>query len=163
MTEPVLILCPNCNNQEFEAHSISKLFLVHAEGAELAARLSEWKSEPDFLRESSIRKLYTCYQCGYAIGDKDDLKMTTIDVYIVGDSISGRRHGLAKVSRGLDAKWDIAAMGMLLASDGYFGFGDKDGRPASWVFTKSAWKRAEADHEFRLTEGQYAVNLKDLT
>ncbi len=143
-----LIKCPSCENLEFEAHSMGNLNLTF--------------QKPPGVTIINSKRFCTCTQCGYRIDGVDDLKLTTIDVYIVGDSISGRRQGLSRItmliSYGVGNDKDRADMD----KQGYFEF-TKPGHSKAYVFTKSAWKRAENDPEFRLIEGQYAVNLQDMT
>ena len=102
--------------------------------------------------------------------------MITIDVYIVGDSISGRRQGLNKIAKGSDYGWDEMAMEWL-SKNGYFQLIHPGNAPINyakgaaqvirgddspWVFTEGAWRRAEADPGFQLIAEQYAVNLKEM-
>ncbi len=154
MTESELIKCPSCENLEFEAHSVGNLYLDF--------------NEPPNVFTINLKEFCTCTQCGYRIDGVGDLKLTTIDVYIVGDSISGRRHGLNRIAKEkgedplADDFWDadLCTDGVSFKRTGGKGLIDI---PIFWVFTKSAWKRAENDPEFRLIEGQYAVNLQDMT
>lgn len=154
-----LIECPSCGKQDFEIHHRSTLSPV---------------PDSDVFVPTYKSTFYTCMVCGYRLDDAGDLKLTTIDVYIVGDSISGRRQGLTRIIaatgfRNPDDKfldsWKKASLDRL-ANEGYFPLiYDSNGSPKEgcpFVFTKGGWKRAEADPGFRLMEGQYAVNLKEM-
>jgi len=157
MPEPNLVSCPSCGNKEFEIHEWSTLSPVPS---------------GDSFVPTFIQNFYICMQCGYRLDTTADLELTAIDVYIVGDSISGRRQGLNRVLAQVGRlkcmssdEWMAGTMGEL-AKSGYISFrhdyDTKTIQEKSWIFTKSAWKRAEGNPEFRLTEGQYAVNLKGM-
>lgn len=145
-----IIICPNpnCGNKEFEFRLICNLRL-----------------RPDgIITEDNAHRIHSCAKCGYNISDAKDLALKTIDVYIVGDSISGRRQGLNKMYRAwplpVDKDIMVATMMDELARDGY---SKRDSLSEGyWIFTKSAWKRAQQDPEFRLSDGQYTVNVKEM-
>ena len=159
--EATPVKCPSCEKEDFEVHLISNLHLTPEE------ENIQSTAPPNSLIELNVRKYFTCVECNYVISSPDDLEMITIDVCIVGDSISGRRQGLNKIGCMLviPEKWMESSMDAL-AKDGYinikFKVSDHEERKF-WVFTKSGWKRAENDPEFRLTEGQYAVNIMEMT
>ncbi len=165
MPDTELIKCPSCEKEDYEVHLISNLHFTPKE-------VSIQSTAPaNTLIELNVRKYFTCLECNYVISSPDDLEMITIDVYIVGDSISGRRQGLNKITKGVWSIWqEKAGLEMVmkqLAKDGFVrlmyeldGITPKNDSP--WVFTKGAWKRAENDPGFRLTEGQYAVNIKEM-
>jgi hypothetical protein len=82
--------------------------------------------------------------------------MLTINVYIVGDSVSGRRQGLFKITKKTGIEFGATAMDGL-SRHGYFQLAD-DG---AWVFTKGAWQRAESDN-LRFADQQYVTNIEEM-
>jgi len=150
--------CPNCGCNRHEIHHVGQL--QHNADEEAAER-----GEYFVLAYEDI--FFTCIECGYVITDPQDLNLLTITVYIVGDSISKRRQGLNKIAI------DIKYRAPLLISEpysramyflheiGYFRIGIDD-EISPWIFTKAAWKKAQHDLEFRLTDKQYTVNVKEM-
>lgn len=154
MSTPELIKCPNCGTLEFEIHTIVNLTL---EAGIIDNGAITWRNP---------REVRTCIACGYTINSAEDLEMVTLNVYIIGDSISHRRHGLVNLSKKVgDRKWLDSEMD-LLANPGYFKFQlpkiPESGHAWVWVFTKSAWKRAQSDDSFRLIDKQYSVNVEEM-
>ncbi len=145
-----LVNCPSCDNQEFEIHERSTLSPAAPSGTGTDALIPTYKYN-----------FYTCMECGYRLNNVSDLEMVTIDVYIVGDSISGRRQGINRIIKdhGLQDTYN-ALFDTTMDTIGDLGYANHG---LGWVFTKSAWKKAENDPGFRLIAGQYAVNIKEMT
>lgn len=137
-----IIVCPNCGGIEFEFRLISNL-----------------KIKGESIVEDNAHRIHTCVKCGYNISGMADLNLRIIDVYIVGDSISGRRQGLNKIAAETNISFKMLETIKTL-SEGYFNVTKAPEGP--WIFTRDAWKRAKSDPNFRLAEGQYGVNVKDM-
>ena len=142
MPEPELIKCPSCEGIDFDVRLITNLIMASA-----TAEIESY----------NIRKAFVCPSCGYTIGGLEDLDMSTIYVYLIGDSLSGRRQGMNKIEAKTGIAIDPDKHAGRLAVVGYFKLADD-----AYVFTKSAWKRSDADPEFRLTDGQYAVQIEEM-
>ncbi len=134
------VQCPSCGNIEFQLRLITNLELAD-----------------EVLTEMDMKKSYSCVVCDYTIGEVDDLEMLTITVYIVGDSMSGRRQGLSRIK---DLDIDRAGVLDVLAANGCYRYNDDPKSP--WVFTRSAWKRFDADPAQRLADKQHGVKIEEM-
>jgi hypothetical protein len=138
------IKCPSCDSTRFEVHEIVNL-MIDGVG----------------IKQINERKPYTCVKCNFAIENIGDLNMTTIDVYLVGNSMSGMRQGLRKVLKVIDVS--LKQGDYDLASQGFHETGGLEGPEEPWIFTKLQWEKVSTGTDFRLMEGQYTVNLVDMT
>lgn len=139
------IECPGCGGDQFEKHTTGSLLMMHG-----------------YISIDSFPKNhFTCVKCNYVIAQPSDISpIPVITVYVVGNSMSKQRQGLVKVlvDTGEDAKdGQREALTLLLAGQGHLINKNK-----SWTFTDNAWKKAQADPEFNLAEGQYVVDVKDM-
>ncbi len=142
------IICPKCNCDKFEVHSVG--------GLDLASGI--------YLMLQNSSKYFTCVQCEYVIARPSDINaLTEIVVYVLGNSLSKQRQGLNIITEkesGVPNPWRN-----LLFLDGYFAILNPDGSPSKngpWVFTRAAWKEYQANPEFNLGEEQYVVKIKEL-
>ena len=140
-----MIKCPSCNGEKFEHHIISGLLMA------------EDKIVPSALETD--RKYYTCVECEYVIAQPSDLNLTTVNVYVLGESLSKQRQGLKHLlDEGLlsPAPDQIKTDEQSIRLFGYFEIS------GNWVFTKPAWKTYEATPDFPLAEGQHKTEVKVL-
>ena len=138
------VQCPSCGNIEFQICPRANL--------ELAGEV---------ITEIDVKKVYSCIVCDYTISEVSDLELLTITVYIIGDSISGRRQGLRRVTEAIGFVVGTEGQMVLLANQGGFPLELGDGTIA-WVFTKSGWKRFDADPVQRLANKQHIVKIEEM-
>ena len=140
------IKCPSCGGDQFEKHITGPMRMTRG-----------------IIWIFPSKDHFACVSCNYIIADPSDLSMgDPIKVYVLGNSMSKQRQGLTKVFKVLmdtgEEEFNIAqkeSIELLLAGEGYF-----KGLDNSWVFTDEAWKKAQADPEFNLAEGQHAVEVR---
>ena len=119
-------------------------------------------------------KYYICTQCEYVISSIADAgALRHITVYVLGNSLSKQRQGLGGVllEEGGEPDKEIRTdMEQMMEKNGFFASAAHGkyipGRPQDdhiyWIFTNDAWKKAQADQEFRLADGQYIVDVKEM-
>ncbi len=151
------IKCPSCGGDQFEKHITGPMRMTKG-----------------IIWISPSKDHFACVSCNYIIADPSDLSMgDPIKVYVLGNSLSKQRQGLGRVllEEGEEPDQDITAdMKQMIERKGFFTSTVHGkytpGRPQDdhsyWVFTDEAWKKAQADPEFNLAEGQHAVEVRTM-
>ncbi len=128
-----MIKCPQCNGELFMVIPIMTLKL---NGNEIVI------DEPQ-------KNMFSCIKCGHRVETKDDIEPTTVIIYIIGDSHSGRRQGLNRIYK--EHKFSFPLANESLDLSGYVNI------EKAWIFTKSAWKKFKGGETFPLADNAHKI------
>ena len=130
--------CPQCGEEEFVILPVGTLRV----GNEIEI-------------ETPLRNEFSCKGCGFRAETKEDFNPVTVKVWIIRNSVSGRRQDINKISK--TEQFDIIKVANRIEFKKYAQIEN------GWIFTSDRWKKHINGDTVKLSDRNYKLDETNLT